>query len=409
MRRLRRPWMIGLVATALVATACGTDDAAVDTPDDDAAAADGEPIVVGFLGELSGNFAIWGVPARNGMQMAIDDINADGGVDGRPLELVERDTQGTPEEAVTAFEELIDRESIVAAGGIISSDVALSAARVAEEDQVPLFLVKAGSEAILNQDSRHTFRTCLPAAPMNMQPIAEFITDEGLTNVGAIIADYAWGRAIEDAIENQIGELDVELQTEVAPVPETDFTTYLRQLEGLEPGIIIATGHPPGSAPITRQAAELGFDAFVTGPNSPLGAVVGGVGDAAFDRYVDFSCADYAGEEYQELASRYYEEFGEFMEDDAVSGYGQVTMIAEAIREGGSDAPADIAEYLHDNSFDLPGYAFPMEWTEWGELSAAQPLLVIVREQDPPEGVNPGANWYPEVLFQSEVLEPFQP
>jgi branched-chain amino acid transport system substrate-binding protein len=429
MRRLRRPWMLGLVATALVVTACGieADDATVDPPEDDpgaeepapdgeepaddgaAAELDGEPIMVGFLGELSGNFAIWGVPARNGMQMAINDINADGGVDGRPLELVERDTQGTPEEGVTAFEGMIDRDGIVAAGGLISSDVALSAARVAEEDGVPLFLVKAGSEAILTPDSRYTFRTCLPAAPMNMQPLAEFIEDEGLERVGAIIADYAWGRAIEAAMEDQIGALDVDLQIQVAPVPETDFTTYLRQLEGLEPDIIIATGHPPGSAPITRQAAELGSEAFVTGPNSPLSAVVGGVGDAAFDRYVDFSCADYAGDEYQELAARYHEEFGDFMEDDAVSGYGQVTMIAEAIAEGGSDDPADIAEYLHANSFELPGYAFTMEWTEWGEFAAAQPLLVVVREQDPPEGVNPGANWYPEVLFQSEVLEPFEP
>jgi branched-chain amino acid transport system substrate-binding protein len=422
MRRRRRPWMLGLVATALVVTACGieADDATVDPPQDDLGAEepaddgapaelDGEPIQVGFLGELSGNFAIWGVPARNGMKMAINDINADGGVDGRPLELVERDTQGTPEEAVTAFEGMIDRDGIVAAGGLISSDVALSAARVAEEDGVPLFLVKAGSEAILARDSRYTFRTCLPAAPMNMQPLAEFIEDEELERVGAIIADYAWGRSIEAAMEDQIGALDVDLQIQVAPVPETDFTTYLRQLEGLEPDIIIATGHPPGSVPITRQAAELGSDAFVAGPNSSLSVVVSGVGDAAFDRYVDFSCADYAAADYQELASRYYEEFGDFMEDDAVSGYGQVTMIAEAIAEGGSDDPADIAEYLHTNSFDLPGYAFTMEWTEWGEFAAAQPLLVVMREQDPPEGVNPGANWYPEVLFQSEVLEPFEP
>lgn len=431
MTRRRAPWMLGLMATASVMSACGVGadggDAGAQEPpvedgpqdgdvagdvaarDDAAGASDGEPIMIGFLGELSGNFAVWGVPARNGMQMAVDDINAAGGVDGRPLELVERDTQGTPEEAVTAFEGMIDRDNIVAAGGIISSDVALSAARVAENDGVPLFLVKAGSEAILTRDSRYTFRTCLPAAPMNMQPLAEFIEHEGLGRVGAIIADYAWGRAIEAAIDDQIGALDVDLQIQVAPVPETDFTTYLRQLDGLDPDIIIATGHPPGSTSIARQAAELGSEAFVVGPNASLAAVIGGVGDAAFDRFVDFSCADYADPEYQELAARYHARFGDFMEDDAVSGYGQVTMVAEAILETGSDEPADIASYLHDNSFDLPGYAFTMAWTEWGEFAAAQPLLVVLREQDPPEGVNPDADWYPDVLFQSQVLEPFEP
>lgn len=431
-RRAWRTTVLMAAVVAMVATACGveaegdpdTDDGAAEEPadegddevaeepdaDEDAAAElDGEPIKFGFIGELSGNFAIWGEPTLNGMQMAVDEINADGGVDGRPLELVSRDTEGSADEGIIAFEELIDQEGIVAAGGLISSDVGLATARVAEADGIPLFLVKAGSEAILTQDSRYTFRTCLPAAPMNMQPLAQFIDSEGITRVGAIIADYAWGRAIEGAINDQIGALDVELQIEVAPVPETDFTTYLRSLEGIDPEIIIATGHPPGSGPITAQGADLGFDVFTTGPNSPLGAVFGGLGDAAFDRYVDFSCADYDSADYQDLASRYHERFGSFMEDDAVSGYGQITMVAEAISQGGSDDPVDIADYLRGNSFDLPGYAFPMEWTEWGEMSAAQPLLVAIREQDPPEGVNPGASWYPEVLFQADVLEPFVP
>ena len=424
MRHHLRLTTLLLALLALVVAACGVeadvdvpdDPAPADTPDDtdtddtdDAAAPEGDPIRLGFLGELSGPFAIWGVPARNGMRLAVDDINAQGGVLGRPLELVERDTQGTPDEGVTALRGMIDRDGIVAAGGLISSDVALATARVAEEDEVPLFLVKAGSDAILTQDSRYTFRTCLPAAPMNMGPLAEFIENEGLTRVGAMLADYAWGRAIEDAINDLIAPLDLELQIEVAPVPETDFTTYLRRFEGFDPEIIISTGHPPGAGPLTQQSADLGLEAVVTGPNSPIAAVVAGVGDAAFDRYVDFSCADYESADYQELATRYNDAFGDFMEDDAVSGYGQVLMVAEAIEAIGEPDPAQIAAYLHQNTFDLPGHAWDLEWTEWGEFANAQPLLFILRQQDPPEGVNPGANWYPEVIFQSAPIEPFVP
>lgn len=422
MRHHLRSTTLLLALLALVVAACGVE-ADVDTPDDTpqatpdngeapdpgAAAPEGDPIRIGFLGELSGPFAIWGVPARNGMRLAVADINAQGGVLGRPLELVERDTQGTPDEGVTALRGMIDRDGIVAAGGLISSDVALATARVAEEDQVPLFLVKAGAGAILTTDSRYTFRTCLPAAPMNMGPLAEFIESEGLTRVGAMIADYAWGRAIEDAINDLIAPMDIDLQIEVAPVGESDFTTYLRRFEGFDPEIIIATGHPPGAAPLTQQAADLGLDAFVVGPNAPIGAVFAGVGNAAFDRYVDFSCADYASADYQELAARYHAQFNDFMEDDAVSGYGQVLMIAEAIEAIGEPDPVQIAAYLHENSFDLPGYAWDLEWTEWGEFANAQPILLLLREQDPPEGVNPGANWYPEVIFQSAPIEPYVP
>lgn len=418
-RRHHRLLALG-AALALALTACsgdttaedpspdggdtGTDDA---TDDDDG---DGEPIRIGVLTSFTGPFTPWGLQAFDGMQMAAEEINAQGGVDGRPIELVEADDQNNPEEGVTAFERMIEQDGVVAAGGVISSDVGLATARVAEELEVPLFLVKSGAASILTQDSRHTFRTCLAAAPMVVQPYVQYVQQEGMTRVGAIIADYAWGQSIREALEAQFAELDdVELQLEVAPVGETDFSTYLRSLEGLDPEIIIATGHPPGSGSITLQATDQGFDVPVTGPDGPLVSVMEGIGEAAHDRYTDYDCANFEDEEYIELATRFAEssDLG-FMDDDAVAGYGIVTMVAEAVAEVGDD-PAAVSEYLHANEFELPGYSFTMAWTEWGELAQAQPVISIIRGQEPPEGVNPGADWYPEVLIVSDPLEPHVP
>lgn len=369
-----------------------------------------EPITIGFLGELTGPFAIWGIPARNGMRLAVADVNERGGVLGRELRLVERDTQGSPDEAVTAMRGLIERSGVVALGGVISSDVALAVSRIAEEERVPLFLVKAGSDQILHADSRYTFRTCLPAAPMNLDPIVEFIDDQGITRVGAVIADYAWGRAIEDALEERFAAMpEVRLEVAVAPVGESDFTPYLRGFADLDPQLLIATGHPPGALPLTRQAADLGMDAYVTGSNSPSAAVMEAVGDAAYDRYVDFTCADVDDPDFQQLAARYHDRFDAFMEDDAVAGYGQVLMVVDALSAIGQPNPADIAEHLRDNMFVLPGYAWDLGWTEWGELRDAQPLLTILRRQQPPEGVHPGADWYPEVLLRADPLDPYVP
>jgi branched-chain amino acid transport system substrate-binding protein len=382
--------------------------AATSEAADDGAAADGEPIRIGTLTALSGPFAPWGVNVTNGMQMAVADINEAGGVDGRPLELVERDTASDPQEGVTALRGMIDQDGVIAAGGVISSDVGLATARIAEQSQVPLFLVKAGSGAILTSDSRYTFRTCLPAAPMTMAPVAGYLEQEGLTRAGAVVADYEWGRAIESAFDASLGEAGIETQVEVAPVTDTDFTSYLRSLQGFEPDVIVATGHPPGSGAITSQSAELGIDTLVTGPWAVLASVMDGVGDAAFDRYIDFDCADYSDSEYQELAARYNEQFDAFMEDDAVAAYGIVTMLAEAVGEVGDD-PAAVAEYLHGAEFDLPGYPSTLSWTEWGELANSTPVVSVIREQEPPEGVNPGANWYPEVLLVADPLEPYQP
>jgi branched-chain amino acid transport system substrate-binding protein len=396
----RTGWVAGLLVVAAVGAGCA------DGPAEDAATSD-EPITIGFIGELTGPFAIWGTSARDGMRLAIEDLNTSGGIDGRRVEFVERDTQGVPEEGVTAFRELVERRGVAATGGLVSSDVALAVARVAEEERVPLFLVMAGSDRVLTPDSRMTFRTCLPAASRVVDPYAAYIEAEGIQRVAVLVADYEWGRAVEDALRTGLAELpDLEFEIEVAPVQEREFTSYLRRFQDLDPQMIIATGHPPGALPLTRQAEELGFDAVVSGSNSPAAAVMAEVGAAAYDRYLDLSCTDHDDPDYLELATRYHERFGEFMEDDAVAGYGQVLMIAEAIEAVGSTDADAITDHLRGNRFDLPGYAWELAWTDNGDLDGAEPHLTLLRERTPPEGVNPGASWYPEVVFRSPPLEP---
>jgi branched-chain amino acid transport system substrate-binding protein len=409
MIRGRSKVIAAIAALALLAAACGGDDDDADADADAEEAADSEPIKIGALTSLTGPFTPWGLQVQDGMQLAVDEINDDGGVDGRELELVVVDDQMDPEEGSSGVERLTE-EDVVAIGGVISSDVGLATARVAEELETPLFLVKAGSEEILTADSRYTFRTCLPAAPMVAGPIAQYAEEEGLTRIGAVIADYAWGQAFRGGMEDAFGELDdVELSVEVAPVDETDFTTYLRNFESLDPELIVATGHPPGSGPITVQATDLGFDAPVIGAYAVLAEVVSSASDAAIGRYADFDCADYDSDDYQDLARRYLEmSDNTFMDDDAVAGYGIVQMVAQAVGEVGDD-PVEIAEFLHGETFDLPGYPFEVSWTEWGELAAAQPLFTVLGEGPAPEGVNEGGDWYPETLILPDPLEPFEP
>jgi branched-chain amino acid transport system substrate-binding protein len=367
----------------------------------------GGPIRIGMLTDLTSNFTPWGVQVRDGMLMAAEEINAAGGVDGRMIEIVEADSQNDPDAAVEAIERLAE-DGVVAIGGVISSGVAVPGAALAEELQIPMFIVKGGSDAVLTADSRFTFRTCLPAAPMDAGPILQYAEEQGLSSVGAIIADYAWGQSINAALQATFEGSDVAIQIETAPVPETDFTTALRALQDFGAEMIVATGHPPGSGPITAQSAEL-FDVPVTGAWTPFSLVVGGLEDAAINRYADFACADYVGEEYQAMAQRYLE-FSEntFMSDDAVAAHGIVTMVAQAVGEVG-DEPVAIAEYMHANEFDLEGYAHTLSWTEWGEITAAQPKLYLVVAGPPPEGVHEAGDWWLEELVHSEPLEPYMP
>jgi hypothetical protein len=137
--------------------------------------------------------------------------------------------------------------------------------------------------------------------------------------------------------------------------------------------------------------------------------VVGGLADVAIGRYSDFSCADYFSGSYADLAARYLAfSDNEFMSDDAVAGFGIVTMVADAVANVGDD-PAAISEYLHGQSYELEGYAHTMSWTAWGELAEAQPIFTLINAGPAPEGLNEAGDWWFDLLSQSEPLEPFQP
>lgn len=370
----------------------------------------GEPIKIGMLADLSVTFTPWGVNVRDGMLLAAEEINAAGGVDGRMIEIVIQDSENDAEVGVTGFERLVE-EGVVAVGGILSSGVGAPVSPVAEELQIPTFLVKSGTEAALTADSRYVFRTCLPAAPMTAPPILQYAQEQGLSSVGVIIADYPWGQSFKAAVEATFEGSDVDFgEIQVAPVPpDTDFTPFVRALADAGAEMVLATGHPPGNAAIVALSADLIGDVPVTGAWIPPDLAVGNLADIAIGRYADFACADYTSDSYAELARRYLAfSDNQFMSDDAVAGFGIVTMVADAVANAGDD-PVAIAEYLHGQTYDLEGYAHPVSWTEWGELATSQPVLTQISEGPAPEGVNEAGEWWFEKLSQSEPLEPYQP
>jgi branched-chain amino acid transport system substrate-binding protein len=423
-----------LLMLVLILTACGapteTAAPATDAPETEAPATDApvteapatdapteapatepastEPIKIGMLTDLTG-FTPWGVNVRDGMMLAAQEINDAGGVNGRMIELVTQDSENNAEVGVDRFERLVE-EGVVAIGGVISSGVGAPAAAVAEQEQMPFFLVKSGTEAALTRDSRYTFRTCLPAAPMVAAPVLQYAQEQGFTRVGAVVADYPWGQSFRSAMENAFEGSGIEYTIEVAPVPpDTDFTPFVRAMADFGAEMIVGTGHPPGNSAIVTLSADLAGNVPVTGAWIPPDLAVGGLQDLAIGRYSDFACADYLSDSYADLARRYLEfSDNQFMSDDAVAGYAIVQIVAEAVGEVGDDRTA-IADYVRTHEFNPPGYAHPLSWTEWGELASSAPIFFRISEGPAPEGLNEAGDWWLELLTQSETLTPYEP
>jgi branched-chain amino acid transport system substrate-binding protein len=378
-------------------------------------AAQRSPIKIGALTPLTGPFTPWGIQVRAGMALAVNEINRSGGVKGRGqgrlLNLVVTDDQSVnTTAAIEGFRRMTEQDRVVAIGGIIGSPTGLATARLAEEAKVPLFLVKAGANEILTLNSRYTFRTCLPSAAMAAVPVVQLAQRRELRGVGVIIADYAWGQSIKKSLEEEFKKApNINVNFQVAPVPTTNFTPYLRELG--EVSLIVALGHPPGSGLILAQSGQLGMKAPVVGAYAPYSLTAKNAGSAAYGRWSDFKCMATATPGYKALAKRYLKAFpqNEFFEDDALAGYAYVKIVAEAISKVGINRQK-IAAYVHANTFNIPGYAFPLRWTAWGELNRPQVQFAILTKGPPPEkGLNTAGDWWPRVLFKSQPLTPYRP
>lgn len=367
------------------------------------------PVKIAFLSSLSGPFAFWGINARDGMKMAVAEVNQAGGVLGRPLELVERDDRNSPAEGITAFRALAEREGIVAGGAMISSDVAIAVTREAETLRIPYFLTMAGSHAILRRSSRYTFRTCLVAAPMYVAAIANMIRQEKHERVGVIVADYAWGHSIREAFEKAAATLGIRSQIEVAPVPAADFTPYLRRLMPLNPQLLVIAGHPPGNPTIVRQAAELGMTALSVGSVLPPELMVQRGGEAVAGRFIDYSCVDFQSPTFRRLAANYYAAYKRYFDNSAFSGYVTVKIVADAARRVNSVNPRALADAIRTGRFVQPAYGWPLSYTEWGEMKEARIIFFSIERGESPGGIHPGSGWYQKWLFRSPPVEPYVP
>ena len=246
---------------------------------------------------------------------------------------------------------------------------------------------------------------------MVAQSVVQFAQRRSITSVGVMIADYAWGQSFKSSLEDAAKATpNVKFNVQVAPVPTTNFTPYLRAFGDVS--LIVATGHPPGAPLVLAQAAQLGLKAPVLGADGPWSLTAKNAAATAFGRYSDFKCMDTTTRQYKALAKRYLRTFpqNEFFEDDALAGYAYVKIVAQAIQNVGT-SPQAIAAYVHRTTFNIPGYAFPLRWTAWGELDRPTIQFSVLTRGAPPEaGLNTASQtFWPRVLYKTRPLPPYRP
>lgn len=313
-------------------------------------------IVIGMYGSLTGDGASFGQSSKEGTELAVDEINATGGLlGGRKFKLLIEDDQSKPEEASNAVTKLITQDKIVALLGEVASRRSLAAAPVAQRYKVPMITPSSTNERV-TEVGDFIFRVCF-IDPFQGEVLAKFAFNGLKAKKVAILKDIQqdYSVGLTDSITSHFKALGGEV---LAPVSYTsgdaDFKAILTQVRSQKPDAIFATGYYPEAAIIVRQARELGITVPILGGDGWIGDSLKNGREALNNTYVsNHYSADNPDPLVQDFGKNYRARFHREPDSIAALAYDAVKVLADAITRAKSTDGQKVRDALA--AADVPG------------------------------------------------------
>ncbi len=301
-----------------------------------------EVIKVGKYGPLSGPMSLSGTASAQGVELAIEQINQNGGLLGKQVELVSYDDKSSPEQAVKAVTRMIESEHVDVIVGSLHSGNVLAQAPVNEKAKVPQIGLGT-SPGWLQQGYQFLFRPVPNTHIINVQ-IAKTIQDMGYKKVGGLGRSDEYGKGGIDDIASQLKGMGIEMVSEWYQPGDTDFTGQIAKLINSGAEAIISYGVDADQGPTMKQLRRLGFTGYVFGPESmnvpSVKEVAGKDADGAIygSAYVIPASPDGAIDDYQkQFFQAYMDKFGSMPKSQtAMRAYDATYLLAEAIKIAGT-------------------------------------------------------------------------
>ena len=317
------------------------------------------PVLIGYVGALSGDTALWGQAGLNGMELTAKQINEAGGILGREVKVIGLDGKGVSDDSVAAYKKLVEEYGVVAVVGTNFSSCNIPIAAVADELKVPVIATAASNELVtVDADGNlhpYSFRLCFIDSYMGYLAGSYAYTELGLRKA-AVIED------ITDSYSTSVGNFMVETFTglggelvasEEAQNGDNDFRAQLTKIAAKQPDVLFVPWNYENVALIAQQAREVGIDAVLFGADgwdtTELIELSNGALEGSY--YVSrpgFNLPDAAA--YGEI---YAAEYNVALETECLYGNDGLQWIKAAIEAAGSDDPAAIRDQLEaTESFD---------------------------------------------------------
>lgn len=230
-----------------------------------APASESSEILVGEYASLTGGTATFGTSTHNGIQLAIDEANAAGGVKGKKLKLITEDDTSKPDVARNVVTKLIDLDKVVAVLGEVASTRSMAAAPVCQQNKIPM-ISPSSTNPDVTKKGDYIFRVCF-TDDFQAAVAAKFAFDQGFKKV-AIFTDMkndysvAFGKYFSQMLIKLGGKIVGEQTYQEG---DTDFKAQLNSLKSLNPDAVLVPGYYTEVGTIARQAKEIGLNVPLIG------------------------------------------------------------------------------------------------------------------------------------------------
>ncbi|WCK56362.1 ABC transporter substrate-binding protein [Aneurinibacillus sp. Ricciae_BoGa-3] len=337
-------------------------------------------IKIGAAFPLTGGSAYTGKSLQQAVQLAEEEINAKGGINGSKLKFLFEDDKGVPAEGVNAAQKLITQDKVSAIIGDYNSSVTLAVRSVTERAKVVQLTPGSTADAITEPGHPYMFRNIMPNTFQGPE-MAMYATKKlNLKNIAILAENTDYGRSGADAFKKSIEGLGGKIATvEFYNQGDKDFYAQLTKMKDLHPDGIFMVGVTTEGAQILKQARDLGIKTQWLGlagfTNDSFPKLAEGAAEGMIHiSYFEPNAYKYFPDSKQFVES-YSKKFGEMPDMYAGNGYEAAYILAEAIKKAGSGDRQKIDDAMKQIK-DLPGICGPTTFDQNGQ---AKKGLVFVK------------------------------
>lgn len=371
---LKRFLALAMAGTmALTMVGCGGSNS-----EGDAAAKGGSDVIkVGGIGPLTGDAASYGVSTKNGAEIAVEEINAAGGVEGMQMELLFEDDECDEQKSVNAYSTLMDQGINVLVGSVTS---ACSIAVSGESSKDGILQITPSGSAKECTATPNAFRICF-TDPLQGQVMAQYIQEQGLSKVAVIYNNGdEYSKGIHDAFVEKFAELGGQVVADESfTTGDVDFKTQLTKIKGSGADCLFLPFYYTEVVYVSEQAASLGLGLPMFGCDGWDGVIKQLNGDTTNIEggtfLTPFVPTD-TDEKIQAFVKKYNEKYGVDPDQFAADGYDAIYAVKLAVEQTGGDLSN---EALIDamTKITLNGLTGDMVFDENGEPNKSAKVAVI--------------------------------